>query len=214
MTFFPLLPEHEGEWIDFAGIEPTGDPIHLRLADGGIQTEQGRRLRKIVATWNRGTKQERTLTFWIDPTAFDAGDGPEKFVVRETLPDGETKEQAEAFLLGLPSVRPYRRETVRYLKTPLRHDAFTTRKAAAQVKADDPNSGHTYIHRIDVWLTAAVPFGVLQIEQTVRDDKTDELVTARRLTAVATSRSLPERSAIATGTADEPEAGGLNIPVK
>ncbi|HEV7998416.1 MAG TPA: hypothetical protein VGP63_00970 [Planctomycetaceae bacterium] len=214
VTFFPLLPEHEAEWIDFDGIEPAGETIHLRLADGGIQTEQGRRLRKIVATWNRGTKQEWTLTFWIDPTAFDAGQGPDTFVVRESLPDGETKEQAAAFLLGLPSTRPYHRESVRYLKTPLRHDAFTTRKAAAQIRVDDPQSGRTYVHRIDVWLTAAVPFGVLQIEQTVRDDDTDEVVSARRLTAVATSRSLLERLADPTATADEPEAGGLNIPAK
>jgi hypothetical protein len=214
VTFFPVLPEYDGEWIDFDGIEPAGETIHLRLADGGIQTEQGRRLRKIVATWNRGTKLERTLTFWIDPTAFDAGEGPDKFVVRESLPPGVTKEQAVEFLLGLPSIRPYHRETVRYLKTPLRHDAFTTRKAAAQIRAGDPTSGRTFVHRIDVWLTAAVPFGVLQIEQTVRDDDTDEVISARRLTAVATSRSLPERSANPMGTADEPEAGGLNIPAK
>jgi hypothetical protein len=160
VTFFPLLPEHDAEWIDFEGIRAAGETIHLRLADGGVQTEQGRRLRKIVATWNRGTKQERTLTFWIDPTAFDAGEGPDTFVVREALPDGETKEQAAAFLLGLPSIRPYHRETVRYLKTPLRHDAFTTRKAAAQIQEKDPQSGRTYVHRIDVWLTAAVPFGL------------------------------------------------------
>jgi len=214
VTFFPMLPEHDGEWIDFDGIEPAGETIHLRLADGGTQTEQGRRLRKIVATWNRATKLERTLTFWIDPTAFDAGEGPDKFVVRESLPPGVTKEQAVEFLLGLPSIRPYHRETVRYLKTPLRHDAFTTRKAAAQIRTDDPTSGRTFVHRIDVWLTAAVPFGVLQIEQTVRDDDTDEVISARRLTAVATSRSLPERSANPMGTADEPEAGGLNIPAK
>jgi hypothetical protein len=220
VTFFPLLPEHDGEWIDFAGIEPIGEPIHLRLADGGIQTERGRRLRKIVATWNRGTKQERTLTFWIDSTAFDVGEGPDRFVVRESLSDKESREQAEAFLLGLPSVRPYRRETVRYLKTPLRHDAFTCRKAAAQVKAADPKSGHTYVHRIEVWLNAAVPFGVVQIEQTVRDDETDELISARRLTAVATSRSTPQRSGDGPGAAnsaaasEEIEAPGLNIPAK
>ena len=114
---------------------------------------------------------------------------------------------------GLPSVRPYRRESVRYLKTPLRHDAFACRKAAAQVAVEDPESGHTFIHRIDVWLTGAVPFGVLEIDQTVRDDETDELISARRLTAVATSRSLPAAPRSAA-TFDESEAPGLNIPAK
>lgn len=214
VTFFPLLPEHDGEWIDFDELAPVGEAVHLRLADGGIQTEQGRGLRKIVATWNRGTKQERTFTFWIDPIRFNVGEGPETFVVRESLPPGVTKQQAESFLLGLPSIRPYHRETERYLKTPLRHDAFTTRKAAAQIRVDDPTSGRTYVHRIDVWLTAAVPFGVLQIEQTVRDEDTDEVISARRLTAVATSRSLPERSADSKAAAEESEAQSLNIPAR
>ena len=78
---------------------------------------------------------------------------------------------------------------------------------------DDPESGRTYSHRIDVWLTGAVPFGVLEIDQTVRDDDTDELISARRLTAVATSRSLPAAPTSAA-TFDESEAPGLNIPAK
>ena len=211
VTFFPLLPEHGGEWIDFAGLGPAGESIRLRLADQGVQSEQGRRLRKIAAIWDAGTPRERTLTFLIDPVSFNAGETPAQFVVRESLPVGETKEQAESFLLGLPVVRPYRRESVRYLRTPLRHDAFTCRKAAAQVEVDDPQSGRTYVHRIEVWLTAAVPFGVLQIEQTVRDNETDELISARRLTAVATNRAISEHSATGTN-AEETEAPGLNIP--
>jgi len=212
VTFFPLLPEHEGEWIDFAGIEPNGEPIRLRLADRGERAEQGRRLRQIAAIWNAGTKRERTLTFLIDPTSFNAGETPAQFLVSESLPEGETKQAAEAFLLGVPVVRPYRRENLRYLKTPLRHDAFTCRKAAAQVAVDDPKSGRTYVHRIEVWLTAAVPFGILQFEQTVRDDETDELISAHRLTAVATSRQMPERSSDSAASADQTEAAALNIP--
>ena len=148
----------------------------------------------------------------IDSAAFNAGEPPEKFLVSESLPPGENKEQAESFLLGLPTVRPYRRENVRYVKTPLQHDAFTCRKAAAQVTVKDPRSDRTYVHRIEVWLTAAVPFGVLQIEQTVRDDETDELITARRLTAVATSRSFPAHEGESTATTNESEASQLNIP--
>jgi hypothetical protein len=213
VTFFPLLPERDGEWIEFAEINPTGEPIRLKLVDQGTRTEQGRRVRQIAAIWNARTRQERTLTFRIDPTAFNAGETPAQFVVGESLPDGETKEEAAAFLLGLPVVRPYRREAVRYLKTPLRHDAFACRKGAAQVVVEDPKSGRTYVHRIEVWLTAAVPFGVLQFEQTVRDDETDELIFARRLTAVGTSRPMSDRSASSVPF-DEPEAAELNIPAK
>ncbi len=218
VTFFPLLPERDGEWIDFAGLEPSGEPLRLRLADRGAETRQGRSLRRIAAIWNAGTRRERTLTFLIDSTAFNAGEIPAQFLVDASLPAGETKEreskkQEEAFLQGLPSVRPYLRESVRYVKTPLRHDAFACRKAAAQVTLADPDSGRTLIYRSDVWLTAAVPFGVLEIDQTVRDDETDELITVRRLTAVATSRSLPA-AARSAATFDESEAPGLNIPAR
>jgi hypothetical protein len=214
VTFFPLLPTHDGEWIDFAGLGPNGETLHLRLADRGTTTERGRLLRRIAAIWNVGTKQERTQTFVIDSSAFNAGETPAQFLVGETLPAGETPEEGTAFLLGLPSVRPYRRESVRYLRTPLRRDAFTCRKAAAQVKLEDPQSGRTCVYRIEVWLTAAVSFGVLQLEQTVRDDETDELMSVRRLTAVATSRPL---SNLPTGTpaaTKEPEAAELNIPAE
>jgi hypothetical protein len=217
VTFFPLLPEGDREWIDFEGIDPNGEPIHLRLADWGAENIPGRekdRAKRIVATWNRGTPQERKTTFIIDSTAFNAGGTPDRFVVSEALPPGQTKEQAEEFLLGLPIARPYHRENLRYVKTPLRHDAFTCRKAAAQILVDDPTSGRTYLHRIDVWLTATVPFGVLQIEQTVRDADTDEIISARRLTAAASSRSWPEQAAGSPAALDETEAAGLNIPAK
>jgi hypothetical protein len=214
VTFFPLLPEHEGDRIEFAGIGPTGEPVRLRLSDGGPQTQHGRQLRKITATWNPGTKQERTLSFVIDPTTFNAGEVPSTFVVSESLPEAETKQQAEAFLLGLPRLRPYRRDNVRYLKTPLRHDAFTCRKAAAQIEQEDPKTGHTNVYRVEVWLTAAVPFGVLQIEQTVRDEETDELISARRLTAVATSRTWPDAASGSSTAAEELQAPGLNIPAQ
>jgi hypothetical protein len=214
VTFFPLLPEHEGEWIDFEGIDPNGEPIHLRLADEGRQTVLERRATKIAATWNRGTVGELKETFLIDPAAFNAGEGPAQFLLFQTGPIEKIQQRPDAFLLGLPSIRPYRRENVRYLKTPLRHDAFTCRKAAAQVAVVDPKSGRTYVHRIEVWLTAAVPFGVLQVEQTVRDDETDELVSARRLTAVATSRAMAEQATPSAAAVDETEAAELNIPAK
>ncbi|HEV3301441.1 MAG TPA: hypothetical protein VG055_17445 [Planctomycetaceae bacterium] len=211
VTFFPLLPESDHDWIDLEGLEPNGEPLHLRLNMGGFKVEQGRRLQSLSATWKAGRKRTRTLGFLIDAAAFNAGEPPATSVIAASVA-GETKEQADIFLLGLPVVRPYRRENLRYLKTPLRQDAFACRKAAAQVAVDDPKSGRTYVHRIEVWLTAAVPFGVLQFEQTVRDDETDELISARRLTAVATSRQMPERSRDSAASADETEAAALNIP--
>lgn len=223
-TFFPLLPPDESarEWIEFGTAEPTGQTTRLRLADQGTLEQGGRRLRKIAAVWNAGTRTERTDLFTIDPAAFLAGAPPAKFLIALNPPaDAAARKQAEAFLQGLPSVRTYRRGNLRYLKTPLRHDAFECRQAAAQVAQEedsppppDATTDHHDVYRIDVWLTAAVPFGVLQFDQTVRDGDTGEVLTNRRFTAIASSRSLKEKENVgkALSPAKATPPPSLNIP--
>ena len=210
ITFFPLLPPEESahEWIEFESADPSGQPTRLRLADQGTVTKDGRTLRQIAAIWNRGTNSERTDLFTIDPDKFRAGDSPEKFLVwRKPSTPPERVKQSESFLEALPTPRAYRRGTIRYLKTPLRHDAFECRLAAAQVSQDEsPTSDRELVYRIDVWLTAAVPFGTLQFEQTVRDGDTSEVLLIRRFSAVASSRSFQGTAVPAKSTV------GLNIP--
>jgi len=213
-TFFPLLPRDEKskEWIEFAAVEPTGAPTRLRLSDLGTVEQSGHRLRKLDATWHPGGPGEKTLSLLIDPAAFDAGEPPAKFLVDSgATRDTAARQAVEAFLQGLPSPRAYRRGTVRYLKTPLRNDAFECRLAAAQVVNEDAKTDRSERHRIDVWLTSAVPFGVLQFDQTVRDADSDELLAYRRFAAVATSRSFAgkENEVPAKATDASP---ALNIP--
>ena len=215
-TFFPLLPPDESahEWIEFASDEPTGQATHLRLGDEGNVNQGGRTLRKITATWKPATGPARTMTFLIDPAAFRAGQSPAKFLAWPGgPPEPSARKEAEAFLQGLPSTRAYNRGTVRYLKTPLRHDAFECRQAAAQVMQEEASNiegaDQDRLYRIDVWLSVAVPFGVLQFEQTVRDGDTAEILTCRRYSAVATSRSF-KPGAAPPSPAKPP--GGLNIP--
>jgi hypothetical protein len=208
-TFLPLLPPAEAahEWIEFESAEPSGQPARLRLADQGTVSLDGQKFRQIAAIWNRGTSAERTEVFTIDPEKFRAGEAPEKFLVwPKPTPTPERVKQAESFLQGLPTPRAYRRGTVRYMKTPLRHDAFECRLAAAQVSQDESPTDRELVFRSDVWLTAAVPFGTLQFEQTVRDSDTNEVLLLRRFTAVATSRSFEGPAVPAKSNS------GLNLP--
>ncbi|HUE17135.1 MAG TPA: hypothetical protein VMR25_23355 [Planctomycetaceae bacterium] len=219
-TFFPLLPPDESarEWIEYGSAEPTGQTTRLRLADQGTVEQGGRRLRKITAVWNAGTHSERTEAFIIDPAAFATGEPPAKFLDWPNQPpDAAARKQAETFLQGLPSVRAYRRGTLRYLKTPLRHDAFECRLAAARVAPDedsqpDAATDHSEMYRIDVWLTAAVPFGVLQFDQTVRDGDTGEVLSSSRFTAIASGRSFEGNAGKAIPPAKSTHASNLNIP--
>jgi hypothetical protein len=210
LTFFPLLPPDESahEWIEYESDNPSGEPTRLRLTDQGTVTQDGRKLRQIAAIWNRGTNAEHTDVFTIVPDQFLAGAPVEKFLAwPQPSPNPQRVKQVESLLQGLPIPRAYRRGTVRYLKTPLRHDAFECRLAAAQVSQDEsPTSDRELLYRIDVWLTAAVPFGTLQFEQTVRDGDTSELLMIRRFTAIASSRSLRNAPVPAISTS------GLNIP--
>jgi hypothetical protein len=150
----------------------------------------------------------------IDPQEFAAGQPPEQFLVWPTqTPDADTKQQADAFLQGLPSLQYYRRGNVRYLETPLRNDAFECRLAAAQIpKETDPANEQSCLFRVDAWLTAAVPFGVLQFEQTVKDADTAEILNVRRFTAVASSRSFAEKQTTKPTATTGDKLNGLNIP--
>lgn len=217
-TIFPLLPPDASarEWIEFESPEPGGQPTRLRLADLGTIEQEGRTLRQISAAWSGGGRAEQKRAFNIDEAKFLAGEPPAQFLVWPNQPpDTEARKAAETFLQGLPSARPYRRGNVRYLKTPLRRDAFECRLAAAQVSQGEASRPDTtpdrdVVYRIDAWLSAAVPFGVLQFEQTVRDADTGETLTAHRFTATATSRSFPGKAA--TPTPHAKPTPTLNIP--
>ncbi|HEX4073622.1 MAG TPA: hypothetical protein VHX68_20750, partial [Planctomycetaceae bacterium] len=218
-TFFPLLPPDASahEWIEFESPDATGETTRLRLSDQGTIEQAGRKLRRIAAIWKFGTGLERTVTLTIDPTVFGKGDPPPKFLVwsPDQSPDRAARKEVEAFLQGIPSERAYRRGTVRYLKTALRHNAFECRHAAAQVSQEEFSkpgdvSDHSKLYRIDVWLTAAVPFGVLQFDQTIRDGDTGDVLSNRRFTAVANSRSFDAKAE--RKNAPPKAASALNIP--
>jgi hypothetical protein len=103
------------------------------------------------------------------------------------------------------------------LKTALRHNAFECRQAAAQVSQEEFSkpgdaSEHSKLYRIDVWFTAAVPFGVLQFDQTIRDGDTGDVLSNRRFTAVASSRSFDSKAE--PKSTPPKDASALNIPTE
>jgi hypothetical protein len=208
-TFFPLLPSAKTpeEWIEFASVEPTGTETRLRLADKGRAEQGGRRVRNVLMTWNSGREDAKETLLAIDESRFDAGAAPADFLVwPKGMPTPAARQSAETFLSGMPSMRRYRRGKIRYLKTTLRRNAFETRLSASRVQHKDSATGRTAWHRVDAWLTPAVPFGVLQFEQSVFDDATGDLIARRRFTAVrASPLTVPASDAIQ-------EPSSLNIP--
>lgn len=87
-----------------------------------------------------------------------------------------------AFLGGLPKPAQYRWGSVRYLKLPLRRDAFRCRLLAASVLHKSPLAGTAVRYRRVVWWCDELPVGALQIEDTVVDPVDNSLVARQRWT--------------------------------
>ena len=195
------------EWIEF---ESAGRPAKRPVCDSPTR-ERSRRKERIAPGRRHLEPRDKCRadrSFHNRSGKVSRRRSPPEFPrAAQTGGDSEGIKQAESFLQGLPTRPAYRRGTVRYVKTPLRHDAFECRLAAAQISQDEsPTSDRELVYRIDVWLTAAVPFGTLQFEQTVRDGDTSEVLLIRRFTAVASSRSFRDSEIPAKSNS------GLNLP--
>jgi hypothetical protein len=93
--------------------------------------------------------------------------------------DSESQPEFVRFLYGLPRRPAFKERSIRYLKTPLRRDAFRCRIVAASVLHD----GLRY--RRDVWLCDEIPFGVAQIEDTIFDPADNSVVFRQRHTIIS-----------------------------
>jgi hypothetical protein len=224
-TWFPSLPEEDEsaqpQWLELAGLDADGREIRLRLSDAGRrESDDGRSWRGIEVLWTFADGRADRQIYPVDAEAFQAGRPPEEFLPEAAgfavFDDGaeagdleNRRNEAIVFFRGLPAPRRYNNEFIRYLKTPLRRDAFRCQKAAGQVYHRSPGTNRRFRHRNDLWLCNDVPFGILQIDTTVWDSA-GELVARRRLKAVAASEiraSDPNLAFVRRGTNQEARTG-------
>ena len=78
------------------------------------------------------------------------------------------------FVRGLPLKKEYRAGKTRYLRLPMRNDAFRCQTAAATV--DFPVDEPLYQYRCDTWLCDEFPFGTAQFEIRVTDIESGGLI--------------------------------------
>jgi hypothetical protein len=116
-----------------------------------------------------------TETYHVDEDRFNAGLFPREFLVWPNgTPNALARQEAYAFLRNLPHPRPYNADHIRYLKTPLRTDAFRAQQAASRVTFTPPG-GEPLSYRSDVWITEQVPFGCLKFQTIVTSAAGDTL---------------------------------------
>ncbi len=124
----------------------------------------------------------------VDVAAFNSGKKSSEFLKSS---DGGTLEReellaAQRLVTGFPQSVEYKSGHIRYLKTPLRpNKAFRCQRAAAQTLFQPQHADHELRYRVDLWLCDEIPFGVAQIEITITDPPTGQMLTSQRLTAVA-----------------------------
>jgi hypothetical protein len=179
MSTLPPVDEENPAWVEFSCPESDGTLTILRLEDAGRSDIEGRFIRQVIATWIFAGSRVEKETIHIDEDRFNAGHFPREFLVwPEGAPDARRRQRAYAFLRNLPSPRPYNADHIRYLKTPLRTDAFRAQQAASRVTFTPPG-GNPLSYRSDVWITDQVPFGCLRF-QTIVTNAAGDTVEYRR----------------------------------
>ncbi len=177
----PAEPE-KSPWIEFTSQAADGSVLRRRMtcrqpadASGSDQVE----LEVGEAIGDVELRPVRTML--IDAKRFRAGDSTADFV-RWSNPAASAPQKVSdfTFVRGLPLKKDYRAGKVRYLRLPLRDDAFRCQTAAAAV--DYPQDEQTHQYRCDTWLCDELPFGVAQYEIKVIDNESGAVVHQERWT--------------------------------
>lgn len=179
-------------WIEFSGQGPLGEPVGLRL-QSLARDKQGenwvQQVEVLISGRSNGLPCQSRLMLILDEQSFAAGHEL-AHALRPSAAAGTSQREAALFLQGLPKPVVYRPGSTRYVKTPLRTDAFQCQMASAHVFHRAAPDAAVLSYRRAVWLCDEVPFGVLQIEDTVLDPRDNAIVFKQRLTATRASRLL------------------------
>lgn len=201
-TWFELpatVPDDPREyWIELEGLSTDGVRHTLRLALEGASDDSRYRL---VATISDGPDRDpEALRLLLDRRALEAEGGLPEAIVEPPAGNAE-RARAIRFLSGLPQPKPYVADRVRYLKTPLRNDAFRCEVASASILYRLRKDAPALRYRRTVWWSrkadpadapgaAEVPFGIVQIEDTVSDPSDNAILHRQRFTAVRSGQSV------------------------
>ena len=202
-TWFPKLgdPKHEAEtFVRFTstgsrllGAESSGAAAgesDLTLLTGTSRDYRFDDSQAVQVIWDDGSPaaKERATAIFVDVAKFNSGRKSSEFL-QSSAGSSLTRDEllaAQRLVTGLPQSVEYKPGHIRYLKTSLRPDkAFRCQRAAAQTLFQPKHSEHALRYRVDLWLCDEIPFGVAQIEITITDPPTGQMLTFQRLTAVA-----------------------------
>lgn len=188
-TWIAQLPAGETAdsdyWIEMSGVAVDGAAITLRVADGGRAEVGDRQGRRVNFVWNQGRASETSTSVILDPKVVNDGEGDEPVLFSEDLAGRE-------LVYGLPANSPYRLAARRYVRLPVRNDAFLTDIGVGWGARQTTSAGiETVTMRSEFWNTSELPFGVAYWDLQTTHSRTGALLAERRLSIVRAGKILP-----------------------
>lgn len=200
MCRFPRLAGYEnpGDWVEFRSTGTGSDRFHrkqdrfrLTLQERVVRDE--RQIDIIDIEWNAHRPDFIHVVVEIDVEDFRAGKAPAQFL--RAFHSKETSFVSlrilETMLQGVPLPRQYRYGVERYLRLPVRKNAFRTLRAAAEVVGAISPGAPRLRHRCDLWVSEEIPFGTARYEVAEYGAETGELITKRTLEVARFGRKKP-----------------------
>jgi hypothetical protein len=185
-TWIGAIPDGTGETgtrprMRFESVDAEGRIEAIELADVGPHpNREGVRVLSVSRT--RPSDASRERSFLIDVERFRSGASVEEFLL--DVPPFTVSEEDRRFFQGVPEPTQYFSSRIRYVRTPLRKDAFRCHVGYTYFtqKRED---GRVLRFVRDVWYCEELPFGLLQWEDRVIDARTNTVLSRRFWKATA-----------------------------
>jgi len=206
-TWFLSIPDvADGQpvWIEFTSQAADGSVARRRLTCQKPGNSSDGLVELTVSEATGADELRPTRRMLIDAAQFHAGASTAEFV---RWPDSaNTSNQQKLsdfnFVRALPLKKEYRGGRVRYLRLPLRTDAFHCQTAAAAV--DFPQESATHQYRCETWLCEELPFGVAQYDVRVTEIESGLMVHLERWTVSACSPEVAPTSPLSATKPPQP----------
>jgi hypothetical protein len=173
-SWFSTIPEPgaadlDEAWVEFTSTAIDGTVLKRRMSSRKVDGDESALVEIVVSEAAGEAPFQVVRRVRIDREKFETGQPPAEFV-REHKGDPASRDRLPAdytFVRGLPLKKEFKGGKIRYVRLPIRTDAFRCQMAAAAVgfPFEDP----THVYRCDTWLCAEFPFGVAQYDIHVTD---------------------------------------------
>jgi hypothetical protein len=177
--------------IELTCYEYTGRKLSISLVDRGREGV----LQTVELRQNFDRDVPDAVTLIIDREKFRTGDKIEDWLIEPSSQMPDLRNRVMLLLRGLPKSYDFDKGRIRYLRTPLRTDAFTVHHAAERVQTRIQETGPLLWYRCDTWYCDDLPFGVAQVKFTVTRAN-DNVVISEQLFRVESASSYPEQATL------------------